>query len=141
MTQGLVILTALTCSLRDEPRTLSKRLAFAGNPCCLAICMCCFEKCTYCLANFKSEKFTKATEKKTVIQHKLMQRWKVCKDKSVYFYLHISLYKNSSVYIIRFYIFGLIFNTRFDVTMSIVEWNITTMVSAGVSHYFKCMTF
>jgi hypothetical protein len=37
--------------LRDELRILSKRLSFAGNPWCFAICTNCFEKCTYCFAN------------------------------------------------------------------------------------------
>jgi len=57
MTQGLVILMALTCFLtdslflRDELRILSKRLAFAGNPWCFAICKKDFEKCNYCSEN------------------------------------------------------------------------------------------
>ena len=41
--------------LRDELRILSKRLAFAGNPWCFAIWTHCFEKCTYCFANFISD--------------------------------------------------------------------------------------
>jgi len=55
MKQGLVILMALTCSLRDELRILSKRLDFAGNLWRFAICTNCFEKYTYCFANVEHD--------------------------------------------------------------------------------------
>ncbi len=35
--------------LKDELKILSKLQAFVGNPLCGAVCMSCFEKCTYFL--------------------------------------------------------------------------------------------
>ena len=50
--------------LRDELRILSKRLAFAGNP-----CPNCFEKCSYCFANVEDDsKNVPKLLRKTVIQ-------------------------------------------------------------------------
>lgn len=41
--------------MRDELKILSKLQAFAGNPLCGAVCMNCFEKCTYFFANIKDD--------------------------------------------------------------------------------------
>ena len=50
--------------LKDELRILSKRLAFAGNP-----CPNCFEKCSYCFANVEDDsKNVPKWLRKTVIQ-------------------------------------------------------------------------
>ena len=40
---------------RDELRIFSKRLAFAGNPWCFAICTNCFQECIYCFANVEDD--------------------------------------------------------------------------------------
>jgi len=59
--------------LRDELRVLGKVQAFADNPLCGAVCMKCFEKCTYWFANLKedSRNVLKQLRKTVNIRHEL----------------------------------------------------------------------
>ncbi len=61
--------------LRDELSILSKRLAFAGNPWCFAICTSCFEKCTYCFANVKDDSRDVSKQLRKTVISKVPQGW------------------------------------------------------------------